>query len=392
MRLSKARINALATPDEMLTVWDDEIPGFFLLVTPRGTRTFYIHGRNRDGRQFRFKIGRFATELTAEQARAEAVRIRAAVALGRDPAGERRTRRRERKARQASPSVSDLWRAFSEAHRDAWRPSTGRSYGSWFATHIEPALGRLKAHEIQPTDIRRMYAGIVKRNPATAHQVLRTLSSLFGWAVASDDYPLLTVNPATGAIANGARGPGAQKRERYPLSGELERLVAALVARDDLPGRFFLLLLLCGARRGELLAAKWSDFDLESATWVKPASATKQKKLHRLPLNAEAIVILRELRELSPFTPFAGASDWKLEAAWRVICKAAGLEDLHIHDLRHWHASLAASSGESLLVIGGLLGHSDSRTTHRYSHLVDASVRTASAKVGAVISLAGRRS
>jgi integrase len=391
MHLAKAAINGLAPSDEPLTVHDDDIAGFHLLVMPTGRKTFYLHRRTRDGRQFKLKLGRFGVELTAEQARAEAKRICAAVALGQDPAAERRAARQRRKARQASPSVSDLWAAFWEAHRDAWRPNTARAYGSWFSTHIEPALGKLKAHEIQPGDVRRLYAGIVKRSPATAQQVLRVTSSMFAWAVAQDDLPLITVNPCAGAIANGSRGPGAAKRERYPVGDELARLVAALVARDDLPGRFFLLLLLCGSRRGELSNARWSDFDLEAAVWTKPASSTKQRKLHRLPLNAEAVAILREVRELSPFTPFAGASEWKLDVAWAEACKAAGIEDLRVHDLRHWHASLAASSGESLLVIGGLLGHADQRTTGRYAHLLDQSVRAASAKVGQVISLAGRK-
>jgi integrase len=390
MHLAKVNINGLATPDQMTTVWDDEIPGFLLLVMPTGRKTFYLHKRTRDGRQFRFKIGRFGEELSAEQARAESRRICAAVALGQDPAAERRQARQKRKARSPAPTVAELWAAFSEAHKGAWSGKTMAAYGSWFRNHIEPALGRLKAHEVQPVDIRRLYRQITK--PATQHQVLRATSSMFSWATGSDDFPLLTVNPCASAVANGSKGPGANKRERYPVGDELQRLVAALMARDDLPGRFFLLCLLSGCRQGELRNAKWADFDIDSATWTKPASSTKQKKLHRLPLNAEAVAILREVRELSPFSPFGKFTESTLRGQWRRICKAAEIDDLHAHDLRHFHASVAASSGESLLVIGGLLGHADQRTTGRYAHLLDQSVRAASAKVGQVVSLAGRRS
>jgi integrase len=392
MHLAKAKINGLPAQTERLVVHDDELAGFHLLILPSGCRTFYLHRRTRDGRQFKLRIGRYG-EISAETARNEAKRLCAELALGRDPALARRLARLKRKGWEAAPTVAELWTAFSGAHSGIWRDATAHAYGSWFRTHIEPALGSMKAHEVQPSDIRKLYAALVRRAPATAQQVLRVASSMFAWAVSHDELPLITANPCTGAIANGLRGPGAQKRERYPIGDELPRLVAALTARDDLPAKFFLLLLLTGARRGELKAARWVDFDLEAAVWIKPASTVKQKKLHRLPLNPEAVAVLRGVREASPFAPWMKLTEARLDSAWKAICAEANIVNLRVHDLRHWHASVAASSGESLLVIGGLLGHSQASTTHRYSHLVDDAVRVASAKVGAtVLSLAGRRS
>jgi integrase len=391
VHLTKATINSLAPGDRPYIVHDTEIPGFELMVMPSGRRTFYLHGRTRAGRQFRFKLGCFQTELTAEQARNEARRIRAMVAMGGDPAATRREGRQSERQRQAAPSVEALAAVWQQAHRSTWRPGTASAYEGWARVHVLPAIGRLKAHEVQPGDIRRLYRSIVERAPATAQQVIAVVSAMFSWAVAQDDLPLIVVNPCTGAIVNGSK-VSSNKRERYPTGGELERLVAALAAKDDLPARFFSLLLLTGARRGELLSAKWSDFDLEAGIWVKPAHSTKQRKMHRLPLNAEAVVLLREVREMSPFAPFSSLSEGGLRRHWSAICKTAELEDLRVHDLRHFHASLAASSGESLLVIGSLLGHADQRTTQRYSHLLDASTRTASSKIGEVVRLAGRRS
>jgi integrase len=388
LRLIKATINTLTPDDRPYIVHDAEIPGLELMVMPSGRRTFYLHGRTRAGRQFRYKLGRFGTDLSAEQARAEARRIRAAVALGQDPAAERRAARQSQRQRQAAPTVAELAEAWQEAHRAAWRPGTANAYQTWLRVHALPMLGKLKAHEVEPGHIRRLYGVLARQIPTTATQVRATVSSLYGWAVASDDYPQITSNPCVGAIDRNDKAPGS-KRERFPCNGELERLVAALVAKDDLHSKFFLLLLLTGARKGELQSAKWSDFDLDSATWTKPASSTKQKKAHRLPLNLEAVEILREVKQQSPFAPFTRCTNERRH--WAAVCKAAGIEDLHVHDLRHFHASVAASSGESLLVIGALLGHSDQRTTARYSHLLDASTRAASAKVGQVVTLAGRR-
>ena len=171
LRLSKAQINGISAPDRPLTVHDDELGGFELLALPSGTRTFYLHGRTRSGRQYRIKIGRFGSELTAEQARAEARRLRAAIALGQDPAAERRTARQKSKERHAAPTVAELWNAFYAARKETWSPNTAEAYGTWFNRHVAPILGRLKAHEVQPGDIRRMYRSIARL--ATQGQALR---------------------------------------------------------------------------------------------------------------------------------------------------------------------------------------------------------------------------
>jgi integrase len=393
LHLSKSTINGLPTPDQALTVWDDAVPGLHLLVQPGGARTFYLHGRDRTGAQFKYKLGRFGDELSAELARAEAKRLRGLVALGRNPAKERREARQQHRQRQAAPTVAGLWTACQAAHKATWRPATAAAYAGWLKCHVLPVLGALKAHEVQPADIRRLYRSIVGRAPATADQVLRVTSSMYSWAVAQDDLPLITSNPCAGALDRSARGPGANRRVRPPVNDELERLVGALRTRDDLPGRFFLVALATGCRRSELLNAKWSDFDLDSEapTWTKPASVTKQRRLHHLPLNPEAVALLREVKALSPFAPFAGMTEQRLYRAWRQICTAAAIDDLHPHDLRHWCASLAVSAGLSLELVGGLLGHADPGVSSRYSHLSDRAVREASVKVGQVIALAGRK-
>jgi integrase len=74
-----------------------------------------------------------------------------------------------------------------------------------------------------------------------------------------------------------------------------------------------------------------------------------------------------------------------LKYSWRRICKAAGIAELRVHDLRHSHASALVSAGFSLPVIGALLGHSQPATTSRYAHLLDDPLREASERVGAII-------
>ena len=127
-----------------------------------------------------------------------------------------------------------------------------------------------------------------------------------------------------------------QRRERFPQNGELQRLVAVLHERQDLPAKFYLFLLLTGARRGEAETLRWSDVDLEAGVWTKPAGLTKQRRVHRLPLSPEAVALLRAVKLEQPFLPFAKLEDWPLRKAWREILAEAQISDLRVHELRHW--------------------------------------------------------
>jgi integrase len=161
----------------------------------------------------------------------------------------------------------------------------------------------------------------------------------------------------------------------------------------------FRLLLLTGARRGEVLAAKWADIDVGTGTWTKPGSTTKQKTDHVVPLSAPARQLLSEIRERQTATkkilgeyvfPGAGSTGHVVEIkkSWRSLCKAAGITGLRIHDVRHSFASQLASGGASLPLIGALLGHSQPATTHRYAHLFQDPQRAAVEKVAAIITAA----
>jgi integrase len=162
---------------------------------------------------------------------------------------------------------------------------------------------------------------------------------------------------------------------------------------DQQVANAFRLLLLTGARSGEVFAAAWGQFDLAAGRWTKPSSHTKQKKQHVVPLSPQAQQLLHRIRrgqddaEIFVF-PSSGESGHvtTLKKSWREICKAAGIANLRIHDLRHSYASLAINAGWSLPVIGALLGHTQPGTTHRYAHLVDDVLARATNSVGAVVS------
>jgi integrase len=146
---------------------------------------------------------------------------------------------------------------------------------------------------------------------------------------------------------------------------------------------------LTGARRGEAFAAKWADIDLSAGTWTKPASVTKQKREHIVPLSAPTLLLLSTMQKAATgeyiFPGRVDGHQADIGGAWDAICEAAGLDGVRLHDLRHTYASVLASGGTSLHVIGSLLGHSEPRTTQRYAHLTDAALRVATERAGAVI-------
>jgi integrase len=148
--------------------------------------------------------------------------------------------------------------------------------------------------------------------------------------------------------------------------------------------------MLTGARRNEVCGATWDQFDLKTAIWTKPASATKQRQEHEAPISAPALQLLVEMKKTAKGSKYLfpgrdGTGYLNIRGTWQAVRKAAGLEDVHLHDLRHSFASILVSGGASLPLIGALLGHSNAATTHRYSHLYVDAQRAAAERVGAVV-------
>jgi integrase len=384
LHLTKRSVEALPVPESDVVVWDDQTIGFGVRLTSHGVKTFVLQRRTRAGRSIRLKLARVG-DLSCEMARDQAKRMLAEITTGGDPARDRRAARAAERQRRLAPTVADLAEAWQADRRPKWRPASAVEIARQVDKVINPSLGRLKAGEVTSARIEAMLADLSRRAPILANRVRSTLSAMYHWAVRRADWPI-TANPVVEVGRN-----EEHKRERYPINGELARLVNVLHERGDLAGRFYLLLLLTGARRGELENARWADVDLDAGVWVKPASSTKQKKLHRLPLSLEAVELLRQVKLAEPFAPFTRLQEHQLRKAWREILHAANIVGLRVHDLRHWHASLLASMGLSLPIIGALLGHSNHATTQRYAHLLDDALRQAAEKVGELVRLPAKR-
>ncbi len=148
------------------------------------------------------------------------------------------------------------------------------------------------------------------------------------------------------------------------------------------------MLILTGARKREVLDAKWSDFDYERRQWRIPV--TKLGRPRHVPLSDGVITLLNSVPRSDSEWVFANPDTLRpysnIFAAWDTARKKVGLRDVRIHDLRHSFASFLVNSGRTLYEVQHLLGHTQIKTTQRYSHLSQdtllAAANAASSAVG----------
>jgi integrase len=386
--------------------YDANTTGLGVRVTAASLRTYV----------FRYRVKGFGTERTATigdagrwgadgkwkrgawtlaLARKRADELRRQVDSGGDPMGELH-------ALRAARTIHDLADRFEAEYLPKRRPKTQKDYKAWLRLHVRPEIGNRKVASIERQDVERLHTKVAKTAPITANRVIAVLSRMFTLAVS---WNMRADNPCRGV----EKAP-EEKRERFLSEAEIARLSEVLAAHPDkASANAVRLLLLTGARHGEVLSARWEHFDFVRGVWTKPSSHVKQKKEHRLPLSPPALVLLAEMkaeadvensrRERDGLQPISWLSPGRfgdeghraeLGRFWDGIRRKAGLQGVRLHDLRHTHASILASQGQSLLVIGQLLGHSQAATTHRYSHLFDDPLKAAVERAGMFIENAGK--
>jgi integrase len=238
-------------------------------------------------------------------------------------------------------------------------------------------------------DIARLHHELSDK-PYQANRVLAFLSALFNWAEKHGFRPDGS-NPCR-HVEKYREG----RRERFLSQAELGRLGDALreAEQDKSCSPWVIaairLLTLTGARRNEILTLRWEHVNEDHGCLMLTDSKTGRKVVS---LNAPALAVLQAIPRLerNPYVicgERAGRHLVNLEKPWRRIRAAAKLDGVRLHDLRHSYASVAAAGGQSLVIVGKMLGHSQPATTARYAHLADDPVRAASEAVGRYIASA----
>jgi integrase len=384
LNFTKKTLDSLPLPatGQRATYRDTKTPGLQVRVTASGVKTFTVF-RRVHGRPERVTLGRYP-DMTIEQARKKAAEVNAQIAKGESPAEKRR-------ADKAEMTFAEFWREYLDRHaRIRNKPRTVEESEKTYRNYLSGLAGR-KLSKIGKADCQRLHHDIAKRTSgATANRALAVLSSAL--SVARDWGYLTMENPA-----KGVKKFKEQARDRFIQSDELPRFWQALL---DEPNRdladFFMVALLTGARRSNVLAMRWEDVSFDRAEWRIPE--TKNGDPLTVPLVPEVVNLLRERRGGASggewVFPGEGRTGHLVEpkTAWRRVLERAGIEDLRLHDLRRTLGSNMAAAGVNTITTARTLGHKTLTMALRYQHLGTDPRRAAiEAGAGAILANAGVR-
>lgn len=362
-RITKRVVDSLKAGE---VVWDTELKGFGARRTSGGTSYLvrYRSGGGRGGRQRWYVIGPHSP-WTADSARIEASRILLGVRSGLDPSALR-------EANKTAATVSDLWTKYLQEYaKVSKKPRSIAEDEALARDYILPQFAQTKVKDLTRADVSRWHSGLATK-PVRANRALALLRAMMTkaevWGHRREGS-----NPASKIPKHRER-----PRERYLSPIELNQLGTTLREFElskECPASAIALirfLLLTGMRLGEALNLRWGDVNIEAKSLRLPDSKTGAKTI---PLPSTGVKILQGLGAGSAAAfVFVGKSGAAaplsgIQKIWQRIRSRAGLRDVHLHDLRHSFASVAAQSGESLYVVGKILGHKQTSTTERYAHI-----------------------
>lgn len=405
-RISKRTVDAhsCSAGKDRAFLWDEALAGFGVAVFPNGKKTYVAQFR-RHGRSRRVTIGDHG-RLTPDEARSEAKKILGGAETGVDLVAQR-------KADRAVQTFGQLADEFIEHHVSTKRKArTLSEYRGVLERYLRPAIGTTRMADLSPAEIWKLHSKL-RKSPYAANRAVALVSAVWNWAARRGEVEKAK-NPCLGLERFEERG-----RERFLSSIELARIGDVLRKAETIGLPYSVdessenakhapkvgnrrrildpyaiaairLLILTGARLREILHAKWAEVDFERGILHLTDSKTGRKPVY---LSAAALALLSALPKVSG-NPFVvpgdkeGAPRVDLKKPWVAITKAADLEGLRVHDLRHSFASVGAGASLGLPIIGKLLGHSQPATTHRYAHLDADPMRRAVETIGATISAA----
>ena len=382
LSLSGREVDRLSVAGGDRIFWDRELAGFGVRVYPSGRKVYVVQSRAQGGPR-RVTLGSHG-ELTTTQARLRAAQAIDRIKRGEEPAAP---------PAQAGATIADLAARYLSAHvAQNCNAHTAGIYRGSLENHILPALGMMPLAMVETAHVAALHYRL-RDTPRAANRALSVLSKMFSlasaWGLVTDG-----TNPC-----RGVRKYKEKKRERFLTRDEYRRLGQTLVeaeaeAEAGVDGAVspyaiaaLRLLMLTGCRLNEILTLRWDDIDRTAGEFrlrdgktgarmvpLTPTAETVLAGIARVPNNPWVIVGKKPNTHLSTIT-----------ADWYRLRAHAGLDDVRIHDLRHSYASRALAAGESLSMIGKLLGHADIQSTARYAHLARETERLSAARVGGSI-------
>lgn len=356
-------------------VWDPELRGFGLKVTPRGAKTYVLQYRTggRGAPTKRYTIGRHGSPWTPTTARDEAERLLLLVKQGKDPQAIERQRKRDYVDLRFETYAEQYLSQYGKRWSSRTRPTVESNFKNW----IVPPLKGKALTAIRKSDIVHMMDRIEQLAPdraALPRNVFAHSRKLFSWALSRgdiDQHPFAGLDPPMASAS----------RDRVLTDEELNLVWRASRKLGKPFGPIIRLLMITGQRREEVASLDWRELDRDIQAWVIPAERAKNRKSHTVPLSPLAIDVIDELVGSTVWprrglvfsttgsTPVSGHSRAK-DRLDREMLKIARKEDgedpqvddvtlepWRVHDLRRTFATGLQRLGVRLEVTEACLNH-----------------------------------
>ena len=398
VRLTAGRVDAFACPagKSQAFLWDTEAPALALRVTPTGRKTYVFESRLH-GDTIRVTIGT-AADWPIEKARGEAQRLKVLVDSGQDPREIERQQQAAQAADKAAATakveadkvaavtVGEVWTAYIEQRRPFWGElhyrdhidkakagglPSGRRGGGKQLTKPGPlaALMPLALKDLDQATIERWAANEGKTRPSSARLAWRLLTVFLTWCAEQPEYANLLPdkNPAKTKKAREALGKAGTKSDVLQREQLAAWFAAVQQIQNPVIAACLQMMLLTGARPGEVLALRWEDVNTQ---WKGISIRDKVEGTREIPATPYMLHLLAALprRNEWVFSSPTSASGCLTEPnnPHTRACNAAGLEGLTLHGLRRSFASLTEWLEVPAGVVAQIQGHKPSATAEKH--------------------------
>ena len=398
VRLTAGRVDAFTCPagKSQAFLWDTEAPALALRVTPTGRKTYVFESRL-NGATLRLSIGT-AADWPLEKARGEAQRLKVLVDSGTDPRELERQQQAAQAAERAAAvakvkadkvaavTVGEVWADYLEKRRPFWGDlhyrdhidkakagglPSGRRGGGKQLTKPGPlaALMPLALKDLDQAAIERWAANEGKTRASSARLAWRLLTVFLTWCAEQPEYaPLLPdKNPAKTKKAREALGKPGTKSDVLQREQLAAWFSAVQQIQNPVISACLQMMLLTGARPGEVLGLRWEDVNTQ---WKGISIRDKVEGTREIPATPYMLHLLAALprRNEWVFSSPTSASGCLTEPnnPHTRACAAAGLEGLTLHGLRRSFASLTEWLEVPAGVVAQIQGHKPSATAEKH--------------------------
>lgn len=344
-----------------LDLFDSICKGLMLEIRATGGKTYYLRYQDARGRTRQLRLA-LERDVSLQQARKLAEQKRTLIAMGLDPC---EVKAQSRAMPTFAQFIEEQYLPYVKSYKRSWTSDV-----SLLKNHLLPRFGGKYLDEITRQDIVKMHHQRKDSGAAagSANRLLILMRFIFNLAI-SWELPGIHLNPTKGVQLMEENN----KRDRYLSVEETQRLYQAVCASENAMLKYIVpMLILTGARKREVLDAKWKDFDFLRRLWRIPMPKTG--KARHVPLSDGVINLLNEIPrtaqcEWAFANPETGKPYVSIFWAWDTARNKANLADVRMHDLRHSTASFLVNAGRTLYEVQHILGHTQVKTTQRYAHL-----------------------